>query len=60
MNQFEYVRNMYGKDVRRGSLVMTPKGEGRVTYADSRIRVRVNQDKHSTIFHPDDITIIKK
>lgn len=50
----EYVRNFYRVPAKRGRLVTYNGSPGRITSADSRIRVLFDGEKHPLIIHPTD------
>lgn len=50
----EYVRSFYRVPAARGRRITYEGRPGRITSADSRIRVLFDGDKHPSIIHPTD------
>lgn len=53
MTSFDYVREHYGVPAKRGKRVIADGKPGRITSADgARIRIRLDGNKQSTLWHP--------
>ena len=55
MGQFDYIAQTYGKQFKRGQLVLALGKRGTVTAADHYVHVRLDSLKHSNPYHPSDV-----
>lgn len=52
---FDYIRNYYGLDFKRGQRVLALGKPGTVTSADHHVHVRLDTLKHANPYHPSDV-----
>ena len=57
MSQFDYIRDYYGLDIKKGMHVLDAKGRrGVVVGATHHVKVRLEGEKHANFYHPNDLT----
>ena len=53
---FEYIKDYYGKSFKKGQAVTALGKVGVITKATNYVFVKLNGDKTSQPYHPDDVT----